>query len=300
MGRAVSRATTIPVLLARTSGDSGRLLDTARPKMWLLSGNHAGLVRIRLDAGAHARRLLHAPPRMVLAWILTLAGGAGLAQLVGHRRVDAAARLKGGRWAASRIEAALTAVALASPSSSCLAPALTAPIDSGFAGYREAGEWLAAKTAPGEHVIDPKGLALFYANETGYTFARLTDGAHDPNVRWLVAHEAFLHGPWDYCKLLRELVGDRRPTQTFPRQRHSGDFAGLRFRPWEARRSDGSRSRGRIILPTVSLPRSPIEVVAADGDLDLDSKEKPRAAISVMVTRGSRHRSNRPVPWLRN
>ncbi len=66
-------------------------------------------------------------------------------------------------------------------------------------------------------VIDPKGLALFYANETGYTFARLTDGAHDPSVRWLVAHDALLHGPWDYCMFLRELVGDRQPVQTFPR-----------------------------------------------------------------------------------
>ncbi len=96
------------------------------------------------------------------------------------------------------------------------APALTAPIDSGFAGYREAGEWLIAQASPGERVIDPKGLALFYANESGYTFARLTDGVHDRNARWLVAHDAFLHGPWDYCKLLRELVGDRRPIRTFP------------------------------------------------------------------------------------
>ena len=72
-------------------------------------------------------------------------------------------------------------------------------------------------------MIDPKGLALFYANEKGYTFARLTDGTHDPNVRWLVAHDAFLHGPWDYCKLLRELVGDRRPVQVFPVQPRRGE-----------------------------------------------------------------------------
>ena len=37
-------------------------------------------------------------------------------------------------------------------------------------------------------------------------------------MRWLVAHEALLHGPWNYCTLLRELVGDRQPTETFPRQ----------------------------------------------------------------------------------
>ena len=74
----------------------------------------------------------------------------------------------------------------------------------------------AHNASPHERVIDPKGLALFYANETGYTFAKLTDGAHDPDVRWLVAHDAFLHGPWEYCNLLRGLVGDRRPVQVFP------------------------------------------------------------------------------------
>ena len=63
--------------------------------------------------------------------------------------------------------------------------ALTAPIDSGLPGI-VAGEWLAARAAHGERVIDLKGMALFYANETGYTFARLTDGAQDRNVRWLV------------------------------------------------------------------------------------------------------------------
>ena len=145
---------------------------------------------------------------------MTLAGGAGLAQLATSSG-ESAARLTKDNWSATRLEAALTALSLAIIVIAS-APALIVPIDSGFAGYREAGEWLGAKASPSEHVIDPKGLALFYANETGYTFARLTDGAHDPNVRWLVAHDALLHGPWDYCTLLRELVGDRKPLRTFP------------------------------------------------------------------------------------
>jgi hypothetical protein len=167
------------------------------------------LMRVHMMAGYCTPR--HA---MVVAWILTLAGGAGLVQVIAvlGRLV---ARVHVPRWAAPEIAPALMALALIF-FILISAPALMAPIDSGFAGYRQAGEWLATAGSPGERVIDPKGLALYYADEKGYTFARLTDGARDPNVRWLVAHDAFLRGPWDYCKLLRELVGDRRPTQTFP------------------------------------------------------------------------------------
>ena len=204
-----------PPALARTSGDSGRLLDPDSAEdpgcyLGIMLGLCAfALMRVHMMAGYCTPR--HA---MVVAWILTLAGGAGLAQLVADPRSSwsqAEGRALGCRQDRGGPDGCRTLVFIL-----VSAPALTAPIDSGFAGYREAGEWLATKTSPGERVIDPKGLALFYAAETGYTFARLTDGAHDPNVRWLVAHEAFLHGPWDYCKLLRELVGDRRPTQTFP------------------------------------------------------------------------------------
>jgi Dolichyl-phosphate-mannose-protein mannosyltransferase len=214
LARAVSRATTIPVLLLAPLGILAGCATAIGRRMWVYLGIMLGLcalalIRVHMMAGYCTPR--HA---MALAWILTIAGGAGLAQLAAIvGRVGA--RLKNDVWVAARAEAGLTALALAIIVISS-APALTAPIDSGFAGYREAGEWLGAKASPTEHVIDPKGLALFYANETGYTFARLTDGAHDPNVRWLVAHDALLHGPWNYCTFLRELVGDRRPAQTFP------------------------------------------------------------------------------------
>jgi hypothetical protein len=214
LGRAVARATTIPVLLLAPLGILGGCATLNGRRMWLYLGIMLGLcalalIRVHMMAGYCTPR--HA---MVLAWILTLAGGAGLAQLaVVFGR--AAARFKTGGWLAARAEATFAPIALGSIVVFS-APALLAPIDSGFAGYREEGEWIAAQFAPDERVIDPKGLALFYANETGYTFARLTDGAHDPNVRWLVAHDALLHGPWDYCTLLRELVGERRPEQSFP------------------------------------------------------------------------------------
>ena len=116
--------------------------------MWLYLGIMVGLcafalVRVHMMAGYCTPR--HA---LVLAWILTLAGGAGLAHLaaLAGRIV---ARLKRIAWAGPRIEAAFVALALALLIGFSV-PALTAPIDSGFAGYREAGEWLAARAAPEE------------------------------------------------------------------------------------------------------------------------------------------------------
>ena len=69
---------------------------------------------------------------------------------------------------------------------------------------------------PGEAMVDPKGFSLFYAGKPGYTFATLAQGVHDPPVRWVVAHEALIFGPWDYSKSIRTLVGDRRPVRVFP------------------------------------------------------------------------------------
>jgi hypothetical protein len=218
--RAVARATTVPVLILAPLGILAGCSTPFGRRMWLYLGIMLGLcafalVRVHVMAGYCTPR--HA---MVLAWILTIAGGAGLAHLATLvSRV--VVRMKAGGWVAARAEAALLAFSLAVVVITS-APALTAPIDSGFAGYREAGEWLGAKMTPTEHIIDPKGLALFYANETGYTFARLTDGGRDKSVRWLVAHDALLHGPWSYCEFLRELVGDRRPEQTFPRHASRG------------------------------------------------------------------------------
>ncbi len=64
--------------------------------------------------------------------------------------------------------------------------------------------------------LDPKGFSLFYAGRQGYTFATLEKGIHDPNVCWVIGHEALVYGPWDYGKAIRAIVGDRRPVQLFP------------------------------------------------------------------------------------
>ena len=49
----------------------------------------------------------------------------------------------------------------------------------------------------------------------GYTFANLVQAPADPSVRWVVARESHLRGPWGYCDQLRSLVGDAAPVAVF-------------------------------------------------------------------------------------
>jgi len=220
MVRAVAGATTIPLLLLAPIGIAVGCSRADARRSWLFLGIMLGasaLAMIRMHALAGYCTPRHA---VIVAWILVLAGGAGL-EWVAASLGTRAARFPGDRWTIQRAGAAIKAIALAG----CLLAwgrAMTAPIDSGFAGYRLAGEWLKSAAAAGERVLDPKGLSLFYAGEQGYTFATLTDGSHDPAVRWVVAHDALLRGPWDYCELLRRLVADRRPTRVFPVNRVRG------------------------------------------------------------------------------
>ena len=80
LARAVSRDDD-PGAAPGTAGNTGRVLDRSRTKDVALSGNHGGIVPLALVPlhmmAATARRDM----ALVLAWILTLAGGAGLAHL---------------------------------------------------------------------------------------------------------------------------------------------------------------------------------------------------------------------------
>ena len=50
----------------------------------------------------------------------------------------------------------------------------------------------------------------------GYTFADLILAPGDPDLRWVVARENHLLGPWTYCGRLRELTGTLKPVAVFP------------------------------------------------------------------------------------
>jgi len=97
-----------------------------------------------------------------------------------------------------------------------------APVNESYAGYRQAGEWLERNTAPGAKVFDLKGWAQFYGRRDGYSFGDLGRSPVEAGVGWVVAHDAFLVGPWPYCQTVRDLVGDRKPVRSFPEVRRKG------------------------------------------------------------------------------
>jgi hypothetical protein len=99
---------------------------------------------------------------------------------------------------------------------------LVAPINQGFLGYRQAGEWLRERVPGDARVLDLKGWARFYGNRPGYSFDGLAQFERDRNVGWVVAHDALMTGPWFYCEILRRVVDGRAPVASFPVNRQPG------------------------------------------------------------------------------
>ena len=105
---------------------------------------------------------------------------------------------------------------------------LLLPVNAGLGGYREAGRWLATHSREGGRVVDVTGWSQYYGGREGYTFENLIAASSDRAARWVVAREAHLKGPWEYCARLRALVeglppvaefrgtsGDARPTRVY-------------------------------------------------------------------------------------
>ena len=90
-----------------------------------------------------------------------------------------------------------------------------AHVNDGLDGYQQAGRWLAVHTSPSSHVVDVTGWSQFYGQRSGYTFADLVAAPADASARWVVAREAHLKGPWEYCQRLRALVEGLEPVKVF-------------------------------------------------------------------------------------
>lgn len=83
-------------------------------------------------------------------------------------------------------------------------------------GYRQAGEWLAERVAPGETTLDLTGIALFFGGLPGDDAATFQQGLENPHARWLVARPSHVEGPWPYCAAIRQRLEGRRPVASFP------------------------------------------------------------------------------------
>jgi len=90
-----------------------------------------------------------------------------------------------------------------------------APLNAGLDGYRQAGRWVAGHAPGGTRIVDVTGWSQFYGRREGYTFEDLVAAPADPSARWVVAREAHLKGPWEYCRQLRALVDGLTPVAVF-------------------------------------------------------------------------------------
>ncbi len=217
---AVRDVVTIPLIPLVLVGFLTHRWDAARARAWLF-------VAIIVLAALAALWRLHATggyctPRhaLIVALLLFPAAAAGI-----QRTITAVADY-GSRWGPRAAHMATRPVAwvvVLGGLAGVFAPRTTAPLNTEFAGYRAAGLWLRQHVPADARVVDLTGWALFYGRRQGYTFANLIQIPTDPSIRWVVAREAHLRGPWPYCDQLRALVGDSTPVAVFQgtHQRHT-------------------------------------------------------------------------------
>lgn len=209
VGKALVEAVTIPLLPLAAVGLFGlrRGAGAGRQgRLLAVIGLAALLALLRLHATGGYCSSRHA---LILALVLIPSAAAGVEIVLG---CSAWWRSAGGSSRAFVWTVVLGAV-LAVNGREWLAP-----VGEGFDGYRDAGRWLAQRAAVGEpgRIVDVTGWSQFYSDrEAGYTFENLVSAPDDPSARWVVAREAHLKGPWDYCGRLRSLIDGLQPVAVF-------------------------------------------------------------------------------------
>ena len=239
---AVRDSVTLPVLPLALIGLAVTVWPPReRARVWLFLGIIVGaallaLMRLYATGGYCSPR--HA---MVIAFLLIPAAGAGLERVLSSLPIP-------GRWLGlgeERFSAGPAVwVLVLGAFLSWTATASLEPINLAKAGYRDAGTWLIAHDVPaGSRIVDVTGLSLYYAGRPGYTYATLIEAPGDKDLRWIVAKEAHLKGPWTYCQRLRDLVAGLQPVASFPSDPKPGQSRVLIFEK-PARMAAGSSSGG--------------------------------------------------------
>jgi hypothetical protein len=212
VGLAVRDAVTVPLLVLTALGVVLAWPPGPKARVWLFVGvievaSVLALVRLHATGGYCSPR--HA---MVLAFLLIPAAAFAI-----HRAISAIAIP--GSWlglgeGVFRPGPAVWGLLLCGIAA-LYGKATLAPVNEGFGAYRLAGAWLAEHVPPGTPVVDVTGWSLFYGQRPGYTFANLHESFGNPELRWVIAREAHMKGPWHYCDQLRTLVAERRPVEVF-------------------------------------------------------------------------------------
>jgi 4-amino-4-deoxy-L-arabinose transferase-like glycosyltransferase len=205
---------TIPLLPFALVGLVIAARNTARARVTLfltfvLTAAAIGLVRLYAMAGYCAPQ--HA---LVPTMLLTLAAAYAMTEFV--RRISIP-----GRWLGMAndklrpgpaVWAVLLAVLVVTPNMRNLGPINPGP----YAVYHHTGEWIARNVPGNERVLDMTDWSLYFSGRTGYNFADVYEAPADPHTRWIVVRGGQIDGPWPYCQVLRDLVGDRPPVAQLP------------------------------------------------------------------------------------
>jgi hypothetical protein len=206
-------AVTVPVLAIVPLGLIAARRQGPSSRQWLFLGvvfsaAFLGLVRLHATGG-------YCSPRHALVPSLLLIPFSALG--IDHflKSIKVPGRLLGSPGEAIRPGPIFWLLALAALAVPTL-PTHAARLNSSFAAYREAADWLAGRSEPGEKVVDLTGWSQFYGGYEGYTFADVIYAGADQDARWVVAREAHVYGAWDYCEIIRSLIGPLRPEVVVP------------------------------------------------------------------------------------
>ena len=219
--RAVLGAVTVPLLLLALVSlrAPGQHDDRGRRSLFLLillSGWLLALLRLHATGG-------YCTPRHALIFAFPVIAAAARGLMVVTDLLAGAGRSRRGTYSPSPSWRAAIRRCLPRYGTGLLGRVnSSAPINPGYQGYRAAGNWLSLNTPADARVLDLKGWATYYGQRGGYSFGELDQAGSDPNLGWLVAHDALLIGPWDYCELLRQTVAGRDPIKSFPERRQPG------------------------------------------------------------------------------
>ncbi len=186
--------------------------DRARSWLFLsimLVASWAALTRLHAIAGYCTIR--HG---LVPGLILTLAAAHGTTWLMG--KISLPGRFLGLGQERFRpgpaVWALLIGLGIVVPNLRALGPLNPGP----FEVYEQAGTWIAEHARNGEQILDLTDWTVFFSKRPGYVFADVYSAPADPTTRWVVVRKPHIDGHWHYSKVIRELIGDRRPVAVLP------------------------------------------------------------------------------------
>ena len=207
-------AVTPPMLPLAVLGIVLAGVQTARIRAWLflgivLAGSAVGLVRLHATGGYCTVR--HG---LVPGIILTMAAAYGLSGVMSRIAIP-------GRWLGlgqdrlrpgPAVWAVLLVFLVGLPNLRTLGP-----FNAGsYSVYHATGRWIAQHAGPAEGILDLTDWSLYFSQRPGARFADVYDASDDPNLRWIIARQPQLEGPWHYSQVIRGLIADRAPVAVIP------------------------------------------------------------------------------------